>query len=309
MAGLADLPVHRQEALLWRYLIKHDDPGPALAVRTRSDVDAMVRQVKTKRCTSLLTELRPGGAPTAVRGSDGRFHLIVDGQVQCGRGKDSGDGVHRHTQGYFWWTDQRRYTIQAPAGAWQRIDDVMILVEGQRGEVEFTWDVTLTDEIVDPAKVRQRHRCPASSFGPWPAHLGDTPMGQMRARLVDAFRTQCQGCGTQFGTVVDHDHFTGYVRGLLCLHCNSHIDGCMHPAGCRWAEYLNNPPAAQWRVYYPKGRSPSEDSASTRAKIELWGFDPLFRNPRTQRGREPHRPAPAQATGLDLSEVTREALF
>jgi hypothetical protein len=41
------------------------------------------------------------------------------------------------------------------------------------------------------------------------------------------------------------------VRGLLCRRCNAHIDGCLHTVGCRWATYLDHPPAAHLRLRYP----------------------------------------------------------
>ncbi|MFE7717525.1 endonuclease VII domain-containing protein [Nocardia rhizosphaerihabitans] len=45
---------------------------------------------------------------------------------------------------------------------------------------------------------------------------------------------------------VDHDHKTGYVRGLLCQRCNRDILGHLRDSVAafeRGAEYLKNPPA------------------------------------------------------------------
>ena len=47
---------------------------------------------------------------------------------------------------------------------------------------------------------------------------------------------------------VDHDHLTGYTRGLLCLRCNRNILGHARDDIAffeRCIEYLRNPPAQQ----------------------------------------------------------------
>ena len=37
---------------------------------------------------------------------------------------------------------------------------------------------------------------------------------------IKATVTQCVICGVESSLVVDHDHKTGQVRGMLCNHCN-----------------------------------------------------------------------------------------
>ncbi|WP_376770824.1 endonuclease domain-containing protein [Lentzea indica] len=38
--------------------------------------------------------------------------------------------------------------------------------------------------------------------------------------MIKALGWACSGCGRR-GEFVDHDHFTGMVRGFLCKHCGA----------------------------------------------------------------------------------------
>lgn len=71
--------------------------------------------------------------------------------------------------------------------------------------------------------------------------------------LVTNLGPQCSACGLYVGSRIDHDHFTGDVRGLLCLHCNPVIDECLHPGSheCFAAKYLNSWPALGLGLKYP----------------------------------------------------------
>lgn len=45
--------------------------------------------------------------------------------------------------------------------------------------------------------------------------ISDEALKELKASI-----TQCVICGSEEKLVVDHDHLTGKVRGLLCNHCN-----------------------------------------------------------------------------------------
>lgn len=95
-----------------------------------------------------------------------------------------------------------------------------------------------------------------------PINAGEPPTAfknaarqRMYDRLVAEFGPMCASCGKCYGHVVDHDHFSGIVRGLLCRVCNTWVETCLHAdsADCHYAEYLNAPPAVDLEMRYPAG--------------------------------------------------------
>lgn len=86
----------------------------------------------------------------------------------------------------------------------------------------------------------------------WPSGtLVHSDLGLLRSNLIDAFGVGCATCRNPWAAIVDHDHQTGLVRGYLCRDCNRVIDGCPHLAGCRFADYLQQPPAARLSITHP----------------------------------------------------------
>ncbi|MEU4607471.1 endonuclease domain-containing protein [Kribbella sp. NPDC023972] len=73
--------------------------------------------------------------------------------------------------------------------------------------------------------------------------------------MVDASGPGCATCADPWAVKIDHDHLTGLVRGYLCGSCNTVVDLCRHLCGCRFADYLANPPALPLRLVYPRWRA------------------------------------------------------
>ena len=55
----------------------------------------------------------------------------------------------------------------------------------------------------------------ANSRGKYRAVISDSDLAEIKATV-----TQCVICGNEEMLVVDHDHRTGKIRGMLCNHCN-----------------------------------------------------------------------------------------
>jgi hypothetical protein len=110
----------------------------------------------------------------------------------------------------------------------------------------------------------------------WPAapDNADTDLGHIRTQLIEAYGTSCYACRQSPGVHVDDDPFTTRVRGVLCRDCNATIDTCPHLAGCPWADYIKDPPAAPLNLVHPNWRKILE-RPSTRCKIQALGLDPF----------------------------------
>lgn len=55
----------------------------------------------------------------------------------------------------------------------------------------------------------------ANARGKYRGSISDEALKELKASI-----THCVICGVEDKLVVDHDHATGKVRGLLCNHCN-----------------------------------------------------------------------------------------
>ncbi|KJK35829.1 hypothetical protein UK23_42580 [Lentzea aerocolonigenes] len=257
---LDELPLHRREALLWRHALELDYDG----------VDDLVRCADPRPCMSAAHEVYNPVIGPAELGDDGRFHLRVDDELICAvkASRRSSPDVVRHRVACSWWTDGQYYRTQLPP-----MRDGAVVV-GQFHQTVATWTVVLTGTTQAPELVPLRQRCMPGLH--WPPQLDSTsPVGLVRAKVIAALGWSCGGCGSR-GEFIDHDHFTGMVRGLLCKHCNTHIDNCVHVSGCPWADYLNDPPAASLQLRYPKADRAWTKPAAL-ARIEYLGFDPFER--------------------------------
>ncbi|MFD1145630.1 endonuclease domain-containing protein [Saccharothrix hoggarensis] len=179
------------------------------------------------------------GDPWAVPGDDGLFHLAVGDVVVCSRVSPErttttlSDTCHPRRRRFY------RLAGSTGPGAGIRTVD---------------WTVTFVGAPVPPNDVPPGSRCVyPSGRSDWPPYVDNrTALGRIRRTLIDLSAGRCQACGLRIGVAVDHDHDTGRVRGLLCSHCNAHVDTCPHVDGCPWADYLAAPPAAPLDLFYPR---------------------------------------------------------
>jgi len=107
------------------------------------------------------------------------------------------------------------------------------------------------EPVFDVPNVPLEQRCDRAA-NRWPPPIGGAVgrRSELRQRLVEKLGTRCATC-PEWGRVIDHDHLTGLVRGYLCGSCNTIVDLCRHVSGCRFADYLTEPPALALAVLYP----------------------------------------------------------
>ena len=89
--------------------------------------------------------------------------------------------------------------------------------------------------------------------------------------LADWQDDRCAVCGSRSGSVLDHDHETGLVRGWLCRRCNTK-EGFASQAHQRVVRYRTRPPTAILGirlVYYGWFSTPTTTEESLRDEAPL----------------------------------------
>lgn len=227
---LDDLPWHRQRNLLWHHTSTY----------SRQEVAALMPGWSARRCQR--PPLPVSTSSTALFGDDGRYHLVQEGQLRCGhrRKRAKQEEPWKHEQDCTWWTDGDLYRVQPPRGA-----------ELEYTHLTWRWSVRTAGQLVPAAEILNGQRCPGWVLGGWPTWSGRKGRnGETRRRLIIELGDRCAVCGGD-GQFMDHDPFTGLIRGLLCRYCNTNVDQCPHMSGCMFSDYLNNPPAWHLRLQYP----------------------------------------------------------
>lgn len=248
---LETLTEARQNNLLWHLATQLD----------REQVQALMPAWTIRPCGTQYPETVH---TTAIAGDDGRYHLWVETGMICGyrpkRAKHT--DPWRHEQHISAWTDGARYLSQPFPDAHRAT-----------ASGRYKWLVQPVGEPVPADTVPPKQRCRAGVGVQWPTWT-DRPgaRGDARRRLIQMFGRLCAICG-RHGQFMDHDAFTGLVRGLLCHYCNTHVDSCPHGAGCEFAAYLNDPPVVGLGLVYP---DLGKTYARTVARAEATGWEPML---------------------------------
>lgn len=220
---LADLRPERAWNLLWHDTYRLDEADPVGTI------------LASHRCRSRPFLHLPADAE-AVLGSDGRYHPRWHGQLVC---------QSTHSALVTGPPEDAEPAAQGPpetSGALPMDHRQDAASDGEPGP--------RSPELHEVA----RHlRCPR--LAPWwMPSPSDSRVGLQRALLIEAFGVACMSCHAAMATAIDHSPATGLVRGLLCRDCNSVIETCRHVSGCRYSDYLDNPPAACLGLVYADHR-------------------------------------------------------
>ncbi|NUU21797.1 MAG: hypothetical protein HOV68_09830 [Streptomycetaceae bacterium] len=135
----------------------------------------------------------------------------------------------------------------------------------------------LDDRVVHPSVVPLRERCPAYRLD-WPPHVerpvtgllpeqrtnrnGRVPRWFVWWKLYELQDQRCAVCDWA-PQVIDHDHESLLVRGLLCRDCNareaSSLAGtrvCVHAPPYCFEEYRASPPGEAFAWFWPATSGP-----------------------------------------------------
>ncbi|WP_420082842.1 endonuclease domain-containing protein (plasmid) [Streptomyces sp. JL4002] len=258
MATLDDLPPYRRAKLLW--LWAH------LGVER---VETLVREAEGQPCDMPTGPAVPPGPTAVLLGDDGRYHLLRGGHLLCAAAQTADGWPH---QGYCSWIDRGTGPEDVSGRGTVLEEDAWI-------SLHHVWNVRTVGPEHASAEVDPSQRCDGGDYtvaASWPPPPTRTrSIRLLREALVAALGPDCQVCGLYPGAMVDHDHETGYVRGLLCRFCNRTLEECPHVTDCSNADYMSNPPAAALALLYPAHEEWRSKESTRQRKIMMLGFDPF----------------------------------
>lgn len=104
---------------------------------------------------------------------------------------------------------------------------------------------------VHPRDVPHARWCERAMRRGYLPHWGTGQRRRIIEAVVEVCGHGCGACPTGWGSLIDHDHYTGLVRGLVCPDCNSRTTVCCHAGGCRRGDYIDDPPALSLGLEYP----------------------------------------------------------